>query len=271
MVERSLYVSVFAWVGIVVASLLIAMVLYKVVTSAKVVPESFEAEKEKLDEYSSQTFDFVLPIYVISLPIRKEKRLEPLLKRIKPDPRYAVEEVHAVDGAKDLVETFLTRGQTGCWLSHAYFWKVIAERPEPFALVLEDDAMIYLPDKYPDLVDVVEGAPVGWDVIYLGGQYQPRKDGKDVTTRVSARLVESNREMWYSHAYLITREGAAKYLEQSAEFSDKNTLSSFDNVTPLDVWQTVEERHVQIYNTDPLLVPKADDGVSDTYDKPPAN
>ena len=115
---------------------------------------------------------------------------------------------------------------------------------------------------------MVDGAPSGWDVIYLGGEYQPRADGNDVTTRVSDRLVKSNREMWYSHAYLITKEGAAKYLAQSAQFSNKNILSSFDDVKPLDVWQTVEERNVNIYNTNPVLVPKADDGISDTYDVP---
>ena len=130
----------FLWAAILVTVLLLALVIAKIVMS-QTVTENFN---------SGPTFDFVLPIYIISLPIRKAMRLDPLLQRIKPDPRYSLEEVHAVDGAKDLIddrETFLSRGQTGCWLSHAYFWRVIADRPEPFALILEDDAMIYLPDK----------------------------------------------------------------------------------------------------------------------------
>ena len=222
--------------------------------------------------HDSPRFPFVLPIYIISLPVRKERRLDPLMKRIESDDRYSVQEVHAVDGAKDLVddrETFLSRGQIGCWLSHAYFWKIIAERPEPFALILEDDALIDLPDKYDDLVDVVQGAPSGWDVIYLGGEYQPRSDEKDHTVRVSDRLIQSNREMWYAHAYLITKDGAAKSLEQSADFHDKKTISTFDTVQPLDVWQTVEERNMKVYNTDPVLIHKSNDGISDTYDVPP--
>lgn len=74
--------------------------------------------------------------------------------------------------------------------------------------------------------------------------------------------------MFYSHAYVITREAAAKYLAQSSSVSERS-LKTFDAVIPVDEWMTHGDRKMNVYNTDPVFVAKNDDGVSDTYDKPP--
>ena len=243
--------------------------------SIKSTPETFSNLNQ------NESFGFVLPIYIISLPIRKESRLDPLLARIKPDPRYEIVEVHAVDGRSDVVddrEPFMSPGQAGCFLSHVYYWKQIAARPEPFALILEDDAMIRLPEMMHDLIDMVSSLPSDWDVLYLGGVYQNHRDGHPhVIKRLNDRIVSSDAFMFYSHAYFITREAAAKMLEQSAQIawggpgmSENSSLRAFDTVIPVDEWMTHEDRGMQIYNTDPIFITKSDDGVSDTYDKPPA-
>lgn len=222
-------------------------------------------------------FGFVLPVYIISLPVRRATRLEPLLGRLGGGgggSGFVVREVHAVDGRKDVTddrETFLSHGQAGCWLSHVHFWRKIAEQGdgEPFALVLEDDAAIRLPEMMPDLVDVVAGMPEDWDVCYLGGVYQARDGIPIEVVRVSDRVVRSTSIMWYSHAYLITRRAAAKMLALSEEFNGRTQLSAFEQVLPLDDWMTHRDRRMQVFNANPELVGRDDDGVSDTYDKPP--
>lgn len=229
-------------------------------------------------------FGFTLPIYVISLPIRKESRLDPLLKRIKPDshdpPCYEIVEVNAVDGRSDVVddrETFMSPGQAGCFLSHVYFWKKIATGSEPFALVLEDDAMIHLPEMIPELVDLVSSLPTNWDVLYLGGVYQNHREGHThEIKRLKGKIVSSDAFMFYSHAYFITRDAAAEMLEKSETIAwggkdggENSSLRAFDAVIPVDEWMTHEDRNMQVYNTDPVLITKSDDGVSDTYDMPP--
>jgi GR25 family glycosyltransferase involved in LPS biosynthesis len=203
-----------------------------------------------------------------------------MLSRIRADPRYEIVEINAVDGRSDVVddrEPFMSPGQAGCFLSHVYFWKQIAARPEPFALVLEDDAMIYLPDKLPDLVGLVESLPERWDVLYLGGVYQNHRDGHPhEITRINDKIVKSDAFMFFSHAYVITREAAAELLAQSEHIStggpdgsSSSSLRAFDSVIPVDEWMTHEDRKMNVYNTDPVFVTKSDDGVSDTYDMPP--
>jgi GR25 family glycosyltransferase involved in LPS biosynthesis len=238
------------------------------------------ASASATERFSDGGFGFTLPIYIISLPIRKKTRLDPLLSRIHTDSRYEIVEVNAVDGRSDVVddrEPFMSPGQAGCFLSHVYFWKQIVARSEPFALVLEDDAMIRLPDMLPDLVGLVESLPERWDVLYLGGVYQPHRDGHPHTiTRINDKIVKSDTFMFFSHAYVITREAAAEMLAQSEHIaeggpdgSSSSSLRAFDSVIPVDEWMTHEDRKMNVYNTDPVFITKSDDGVSDTYDMPP--
>ena len=261
-------------------TMLLVLAVIAVIALALVVVMIYKSKKsfETFETFESST---TLPIYIISLPIRKKTRLDPLLGRITPDSRYEIVEINAVDGSSDVVddrEPFMSPGQAGCFLSHVYFWKQIAARPEPFALVLEDDAMIRLPDMLPDLLDRIDSLPERWDVLYLGGVYQPHRDGHPHTiTRINDTLVvKSDTFMFYSHAYVITREAAAELLAQSEHVSaggpngsPNSSLRAFDSVIPVDEWMTHEDRKINVYNTDPVFITKSEDGVSDTYDMPP--
>lgn len=208
-----------------------------------------------------------LPIYIVSLPSRKSDRLIPLMNRIggKNDDRYDVRAIVGVDGRQVVEdfsrEGFLNKGQIGCWLSHVGIWRMIAKQAEPVALVLEDDAMIQLPDMLKDIDEILSEIPDVWDVCYLGGSYA---DNSSVI-RVSTRLVTSNTSrIWHSHAYLLTKAGAANLLEQSSHFNDSVKQDDFANIIPVDDWMTNPERNLKIFKVDPDLIDFVRDEISDT-------
>ena len=202
-----------------------------------------------------------LPIHIVSLPSRKAQRLDPLLARIRPSPSYGVRSVVGVDGKKDVVETFLNKGQIGCWLSHAKIWRQIEKQTEDYALVLEDDALVSLPEMLDEIRAIVHEMPRDWSVCYLGGVY---KDPSSAF-RVSPHLFRSATSViWHSHAYLLTREAAKRLLEMSITFNASFSKQKFQKVVPLDDWMTNPDRSLQVFLVSPNLVPFARDEISDT-------
>jgi GR25 family glycosyltransferase involved in LPS biosynthesis len=202
-----------------------------------------------------------LPIHIVSLPSRKAERLDPLLARIRPSPLYGVRSVVSVDGKKEVTETFLNQGQIGCWLSHAKIWRQIEKQTENYALVLEDDALVSLPEMLDEIHGIVSKMPLDWSVCYLGGVYQD----KSSAVQILQRLFRSDSSViWHSHAYLLTREAAKKLLEMSVTFNNSFNKQSFDNVLPVDDWMTNPNRSLKVFLVSPELVPFVRDNISDT-------
>ena len=187
--------------------------------------------------------------------------MKPLLDNINRDDRYGVEYVNAVNGTKEIVESFLNKGQVGCWLSHVDMWTHIAEATNPYALVLEDDANIHLPEQLQSIYDVLADLPAGWDVCYLGGRYQHPETARNV-----GNLLETSASsvIWHSHAYLITKQAASDLFSQSRTFNASRNLSAFNDVRPVDDWMTSPERNINIYKVRTELIPFKYDGISDT-------
>lgn len=204
-----------------------------------------------------------LPIYIISLEERHQDRLRPLMDRIQPDPRYTIRRIFGVDGKKDVIEGFdLRRGQVGCWLSHVAMWEEIAKSPEPYGLVLEDDANIRLPEQWDALQALIQQLPQGWDMVYLGGRYAHGAQVERVPG--TQGIVRSETRMWHAHAYLLTRKAATTLLEQSAAFNHSHYTASYKDTMPVDDWMTHADRKLKIYNADPILVDFTNDSISDT-------
>lgn len=214
----------------------------------------------RVEKFTNGHHDQFFPIHIISLESRKEERLKPLLAKIKTDERYTIRRIYGFDGNKDVIEGFLGKGQIGCWRSHVEHWKDIQHQREPYALVLEDDAVISLPELLPTMYTIVNELPSNWHICYLGGRYADENQ----TTRVSKHLVQSPSRMWHSHAYLITPEGARQLLQMSREYNTDNRQSTWNDKLPVDDWMTHEERNLNIYKTDPVIVPFADDNIHDT-------
>lgn len=217
--------------------------------------------------YPKQEDTFVqptLPIYIISLPERKADRLDPLLANIGKDPkaRYDVRKVHAVNGKREVIEGFLGKGQIGVWLSHVDMWREISVAKEPYALVLEDDAQIRLPEMMDAIETILGELKSSWDLCFLGGRYAD--PGSHPVKRVSHHLVTSESRIWHCHAYLITKEAARKLLEQSASFHGSRVQSAYNNVLPVDDWMSHRDRGLRIFMTDPELIGFKHDNISDT-------
>ncbi len=201
-----------------------------------------------------------IPIFIVSIPSRKHSRLLPLLTNIKSDPRYHVSEVYGVVG-KEVVEDFLNKGQIGCFMSHYGIWKKMLTLNQNYVLILEDDAIISLPEDFQSIQTTIDNLPSNWDVCYLGGEYQ---DSKSVYI-VNKNIVRSDTSvMWRSHAYLITKSAALSLVKQSKEVLEKNRISDFDIILPVDDWMTHPHRRLNVYNTDPRIVDFIHDGISDT-------
>src|SRR5262245_14476283 len=86
------------------------------------------------------------------------------------------ERVQAVDGSKLLpaelwayfqAQHLMAAGALGCYASHIKAWEKILRKDLPYALVLEDDAIL-APGLSRLLSDVVTALPKAWDMVHLG-------------------------------------------------------------------------------------------------------
>ena len=110
-------------------------------------------------------------------------------------------------------------GGVGCYMSHTSVWKKFLERPEPYAMVLEDDAVLYdgfLEDFQNAMKDatLLPQVPDVWFFNVPNAWYYEYK-GKPHPLTVKAQ----NLGPWVTNTcspftgYLISKRGAEKLLE----------------------------------------------------------
>ena len=104
----------------------------------------------------------------------------------------------------------ISPGAMGCWLSHRQAQRMVADRTEPMALIMEDD--ISITDHLPNVLERIEGGEAGrFDVIRLHRyklhrRFVPvRRIGEGAIGFV--RPADSG-----SQAYVITREAAGRLI-----------------------------------------------------------
>lgn len=125
------------------------------------------------------------------------------------------ERVAAVDGAKKPVTTVgLTRFEVACLESHRNAWRLFLARRESHACFLEDDVHLW-PD-FEALVTGAEWLPPDAHSVKLDTYLQKVKLGEKRAvfgSRAVARLYSRHES---SAAYILSREGAERYLELTA-------------------------------------------------------
>jgi GR25 family glycosyltransferase involved in LPS biosynthesis len=110
-------------------------------------------------------------------------------------------------------------GGVGCYLSHTNVWKQFLERPEPYAIVLEDDAQLYegfVEDLQRAMKDttLLPQAPDVW-FFHMPSEWYYEYKGKANPSLVK----ENNLGPWITNTcsaftgYLISKKGAEKLLE----------------------------------------------------------
>ncbi len=165
-----------------------------------------------------------MKIYLINLD-RDQARLAHMRNQLNG---VGFERISAVDGSNDLPTTKgLTRFELACLESHKTAWRQVLDSPEPHACFLEDDLHIW-----PGFASITgSGAWIPSDAhsvkldTYLQkvelGDKRVAIDGREV-----ARLYSRHQS---SAAYILTREGAARYLELTANASLPADYALFPN------------------------------------------
>jgi glycosyl transferase family 25 len=128
------------------------------------------------------------------------------------------ERIQAVDGSQplptDLAPYFspkhlMDSGALGCYASHIKAWRQLIFHGLPYALVLEDDAIIDL--SLADILnEVLEALPKGWDMVHLGTR--PDRAVCPIAELTGRKLVQYSRVPPGTVAYLLSWAGAQKML-----------------------------------------------------------
>jgi glycosyl transferase, family 25 len=152
-----------------------------------------------------------MKIYLINLD-RHPERLEHMCKQLNG---VAFERISAVDGSNDPTTTKgLSRFELACLESHKLAWRQFLDGPEGHACFLEDDLHVW--PGFAPLTRSGSWIPTGAHSVKLDTYLQKVELGEKqvaIGERQIARLYSRHQS---SAAYILTREGAARYLELTA-------------------------------------------------------
>jgi glycosyl transferase, family 25 len=155
-----------------------------------------------------------MQIYLINLD-RHPERLAHMRKELNG---VAFERISAVDGSKDPPTTKgLSRFELACLESHRLAWRQFLNGPEGHACFLEDDLHVW--PSFGALTGSGAWIPSDAHSVKLDTYLQRVELGEKrvaIGERQIARLYSRHQS---SAAYILTREGAARYLELTASAS----------------------------------------------------
>jgi glycosyl transferase family 25 len=152
-----------------------------------------------------------MKIYLINLD-RHPDRLAHMRKQLDG---VAFERISAIDGSKDPPTTKgLTRFELACLESHRIAWRQLLNSPDNSACIVEDDLHIW--PGFTTLTGNASWIPADTHSIKLDTYLQKVELGEKqvaIGKRQIARLYSRHQS---SAAYIVTREGAARYLDLTA-------------------------------------------------------
>ena len=160
-----------------------------------------------------------MPVYVISLQRDLKKRAH--ITQQLDSLGISFEIVNAVDGKElDLSKIAerlkddrlkyrgyeLTPGEMGCYLSHCNLWEKIIAEEIPYALILEDDAI--LADDVGEIINALPNADWCWDVVRLSATRKRKINCILQSIGKNRFLVRYRTPAEDTVAYVITLSGA---------------------------------------------------------------
>jgi len=169
--------------------------------------ERFSKQPELQALMKQYTFERFEAINGSSINIIKDERISLRTKRnVKEHIRRDHEELDSAGGV-------------GCYLSHTSVWKKFLERPEPYAMVLEDDAYIHngFLEEFQNAMKDATLLPQVPDLWYFNMPSQFYYDNKGRARPDTIK--ERNLGPWITNTcsaftgYLINKKGAEKLLE----------------------------------------------------------
>jgi glycosyl transferase, family 25 len=163
-------------------------------------------------------------VYLINLD-RNPDRLAHMREQLRGIP---FERLSAVDGSNQPPTTKgLTRFELACLESHRIAWRRFLAGTAAHACFLEDDLHIW--PGFADLVAAGDWAPADAHSIKLDTYLQPVELGEKRAAIGGRELAALHSRHQSSAAYILTRQGAARYLELTAGASLPADYSLFPN------------------------------------------
>ncbi len=169
---------------------------------------SFSSQPAVQDLRSNYTFEKFDAVVGSTLDIQADPRIS---MRTKRNIREKIRRDH---------EDLNTAGGVGCYLSHVEIWKRIANNPEPYGIIFEDDARIppkflsQLSKAFEDMTLLPEKPDI-WTFSYSWNFYYTTK-GRALPQDIPDNI----RGPWILNTcpggltgYMLTKEGAKKLLE----------------------------------------------------------
>lgn len=157
----------------------------------------------------------MIPVYLINLDTDEDRRERMATQFVRLGMTFdrfpAIRGADLPEWARPYLENApISAGEKGCYASHLAVMRMIAEGEEP-ALVLEDD--VTLKPELPALIQEMLSDPQPWDIIRLVSNQDksPRIECGKLSGGYS--MVKFVRVPVNAGAYLITPEGARKFLE----------------------------------------------------------
>ena len=165
-----------------------------------------------------------MKIFLINLD-RDTERLAHMRKQLDG---VAFERVPAVDGSKDPPTTKgLTRFELACLESHRIAWRQFLNSSENCACIVEDDLHIW--PGFAGLTRSDSWIPAGAHSVKLDTYLQKVELGERRVAVGDRQIAQLYSRHQSSAAYILTREGAARYLDLTASASLPADYALFPN------------------------------------------
>jgi glycosyl transferase family 25 len=117
--------------------------------------------------------------------------------------------------AKQLFNRELLLGEIGCALSHKKIYKKIVDENIPYAVILEDDAVVE--KKFNEVIKLILNLDVNWELVLLGHHKNANKGLSSPLSVWGRNRINSKSTLNYladfgfgTYGYIISLEGARK-------------------------------------------------------------
>jgi glycosyl transferase, family 25 len=165
-----------------------------------------------------------MKIYLINLD-RHPERLAHMREQLNG---VSFERISAVDGSNDPPTTKgLSRFELACLESHKLAWRQFLNGLEGHACFLEDDLHVW--PRFAALTGSGSWIPTGAHAVKLDTYLQKVELGEKRVASAERQIARLYSRHQSSAAYILTREGAARYLELTANASAPADYALFPN------------------------------------------
>lgn len=134
---------------------------------------------------SEEHFENEIPVYLISLEKDIERRNN-LLKYVTPDQYSSVNgnkllPIKTLKERNILEREDLKKGEIACYLSHYNIFDKIKNYNHSYSIIIEDDVEFDIKKNTNIIKDLVNNAPLDWEIIFIGHNYYEKQDQDDHT------------------------------------------------------------------------------------------